>query len=449
MTRLVVIGFGVTGRAVSRWAIAAGYEVDVFDDRADAALVEAGRQAGVAVEPSPTGARLDARLRRADLVVPSPGVPAGHPVLQAALNLGRPVHSEIELAWRASLAHPTSRLLAITGTNGKTTVTTLVQAILESSGLSALAAGNIGLPLIDAVAAGHQFVVAEVSSFQLQFTEQFRPAVSCWLNLAPDHLDWHPDLAHYAAAKCRVWANQGDGDQAVFNADDPAVAAHSAHIPPRVERLAFSTVGPAAFGLAAGTLTGPGGEPVVDADELPRSLPHDLSNALAAAAVATAAGASLAACREALVRTGPLPHRIELVASAAGVDWYDDSKATTPASVLAAVAGFPSVVLIAGGRNKGLDLSVLSGAVPPVRAVVAIGEAAAEVEASLGPLVPTVTAASMDHAVAAAASLARPGDAVVLSPGCASFDWYRSYAERGADFARAVSRLTHEGGRRC
>jgi UDP-N-acetylmuramoylalanine--D-glutamate ligase len=448
MNRLVVIGFGVTGRAVSRWAVAAGYEVHVFDDRADAALVEAGRQAGVAVEPVPSG-RLDARLRGADLVVPSPGVPAGHPILQAALNLGLPVHSEIELAWRASLEHPASRLLAITGTNGKTTVTTLVQAILERSGLSALAAGNIGLPLIDAVAAGRRFVVAEVSSFQLQFTERFRPAVSCWLNLAPDHLDWHPDLAHYAAAKCRVWANQGEGDQAVYNADDPTVAAHSAHIPPGAERLAFSTAGPAAFSLAGGTITGPGGEPVVDVAELPRSLPHDVANALAAAAVATAAGASLGACREALVRTGPLPHRIELVTSAAGVDWYDDSKATTPASVLAAVAGFPSVVLIAGGRNKGLDLSVLSGAVPPVRAAVAIGEAAAEVEASLGPLVPTVMAASMDHAVAAAASLARPGDAVVLSPGCASFDWYRSYAERGDDFARAVSRLTREGGRRC
>jgi UDP-N-acetylmuramoylalanine--D-glutamate ligase len=180
--------------------------------------------------------------------------------------------------------------------------------------------------------------------------------------------------------------------------------------------------------------------------ELPRALPHDVSNALAAAAVALSAGAGLEACRQALAEAPALPHRVELVAQAEGVSWYDDSKATTPASVLAAVAGFDSVVLIAGGRNKGLDLGALAGAVPPVKAAVAIGEAAGEVVEALSPLVDVKEAATMQEAVEQAARLARPGDAVILSPGCASFDWYRSYAARGEDFAAAVRELMDKGG---
>jgi UDP-N-acetylmuramoylalanine--D-glutamate ligase len=183
--------------------------------------------------------------------------------------------------------------------------------------------------------------------------------------------------------------------------------------------------------------------------DLPRGLPHDVSNSLAAAAVAMSAGATPEACRAALSSVGPLPHRVARVASAGGIDWYDDSKATTPASVLAAVAGFPSVVLIAGGRNKGLDLSVLASTVPPVRAVVAIGEAASEVEQAFSGAAPTTVARSMQEAVDRAAGWARPGDSVLLSPGCASFDWYRSYAARGDDFARIVKARTEQGGPSC
>jgi UDP-N-acetylmuramoylalanine--D-glutamate ligase len=182
---------------------------------------------------------------------------------------------------------------------------------------------------------------------------------------------------------------------------------------------------------------------------LPRALPHDCANALAAAAVAFAAGATTAECRAALAATQPLPHRVGLIAESAGIQWYDDSKATTPASVLAAVAGFPSVVLVAGGRNKGLDLGALAAAVPPVRAVVVIGEAAPELKAVFAQLVPVTTAGSMDAAVEAAAGLARPGDAVMLSPGCASFDWYPSYAARGDHFASIVTRHLTAEERRC
>jgi UDP-N-acetylmuramoylalanine--D-glutamate ligase len=449
MTTAVVVGYGVTGRAVAKWLSARGQHVLVLDDRADDEMAAAGGAAGVEVVPTPgTDEELRAALSGASLVVPSPGVPVGHPVYRLAAELDLPVRAEIELASELCEASPNTRLLAITGTNGKTTVTTLVTAILEQDGFRAVAAGNIGLPLIEAAQGDHQFVVAEVSSFQLQYTERFRPSVGCWLNLAPDHLDWHPDMDHYASAKARIWANQGPGDRAVFNADDPTVAARVEAVPAGVARISFSSQAAALFSVVGEELAGPGGEPFMPIAELPRALPHDISNSLAAAAVAVSAGATPEACRVALASTAPLPHRVALVACAGGVSWYDDSKATTPASVLAAVAGFRSVVLIAGGRNKGLDLSVLADAVPPVRAVVGIGEAGPEVVSAFSERVPTALATSMEEAVAQAAAVAVAGDAVLLSPGCASFDWYRSYAARGDDFARIVTNRTR-GGAAC
>ena len=449
MTAVVVVGYGVTGRAVVAWLTARGDEVVVVDDHADEAMKAAGRVAGVDIRQTPDDDReLSAILSAATLIVPSPGVPVGHPVYRLAAGLGIPVRAEIELASELCEASLNTRLLAITGTNGKTTVTTLVTAILERAGFRAVAAGNIGLPLIEAAQSEHQFVVAEVSSFQLQYTERFRPSVGCWLNLAPDHLDWHPDMDHYAAAKARIWANQGPGDRAVFNADDPIVAARVQAAPAGVARIPFSTTGAALFSVVGNELAGPGGEPFMPIAALPRALPHDVSNSLAAAAVAMSAGATPEACRDALASTGPLPHRVALVGGRDGVAWYDDSKATTPASVLAAVAGFRSVVLIAGGRNKGLDLSVLASAAPPVRAVVGIGEAGPEVVSAFSGRVPAFLASSMEEAVALAAGVAVSGDAVLLSPGCASFDWYRSYAARGDDFARIVMNRTR-GGAAC
>jgi UDP-N-acetylmuramoylalanine--D-glutamate ligase len=192
------------------------------------------------------------------------------------------------------------------------------------------------------------------------------------------------------------------------------------------------------YRVAGGHLVAGSGEPIVSVSELPRQLPHELANGLAASAVAVAAGADLDACRQVLTGFQGLPHRVALIGDAGGVRYYDDSKATTPASVLAALEGFPSVVLVAGGRNKGLDLGVLARGVDRVRAVVAIGDAAGEVVAAFSGLRPVTVADSMDGAVDAAARAAQPGDVVLLSPGCASFDWYSSYAERGDDFVRAV-----------
>ncbi|HSS08553.1 MAG TPA: UDP-N-acetylmuramoyl-L-alanine--D-glutamate ligase, partial [Acidimicrobiales bacterium] len=418
--------------------------VTVVDNKPVQGAQRDAEDLGVTLVGTPNGAAWISLVESSTMVVPSPGVPSDHPVYEIANRAGTPVRSEIELAWE-SLADradaPT--LIAVTGTNGKTTVVTLVTAMLNRSGRPAIAAGNIGLPLIEAAPAEDRVIVAEVSSFQLQFTERFRPRVSCWLNLAQDHLDWHPTMVHYTAAKARIWAAQARGDAAVINGDDRAVMAAANDrqfgITRGVTRTTFSVKDSADFWVdrRGGLLRGPDGIELVSVDDLPRALPHDLANALAASAVALAAGATIEACRDSLVTFRGLPHRVELVGQAAGVHWFDDSKATTPASVLAAVAGFSSVVLIAGGRNKGLDLTALASTVPPVRAVVAIGEAAEDVTAAFSgsPSVAVTAATDMAEAVTIAASLARAGDAVLLSPGCASFDWYHSYAERGEHFA--------------
>lgn len=443
MTAPVVLGFAVTGQAVAKVLSAGGRSPVVVEDRCAPGAAELASSLGVelAVDPSPE--RFAALLDNADLVVSSPGVPLGHPRLVAALEAGVPVWSEIELAWELarSAGERAPKLLAITGTNGKTTVTTAVADLLRAGGVAALAAGNIGLPLVEAVGLpGVEVVVAEVSSFQLHLTCSFRPAVSCWLNLADDHLDWHPDRAHYAAAKAKIWANQGEGDTAVLNADDPAVCQAASTVPKAVRRSKWSSTGasPADFVAREGQLLGPGGSRIISIAELPRALPHDVANALATAAVATAAGADLDALRYGLAHMPLLAHRVELVAETDGLRWYDDSKATTPASVLAAVSGFDSVVLIAGGRNKGLDLHCLAEGAPPVHAVVAIGEAAEEVARSFRGKAEVRYAGSMPEAVTLAGEIARPGDVVLLSPGCASFDWYGSYAERGDHFAALV-----------
>ena len=423
----VVVGLGITGRAVVEHLLGAGWRVVVVDDFAG----DAQRQ-----EVEALGATLGtvSAVPGADLVVPSPGVRPSHPVHEVAAGAGVPVVSEVELAWRAA---PDKRFVAVTGTNGKTTVTTLVAAILVAGGTRAVAAGNIGLPLVTAVAGDAEVLVAEVSSFQLHHTVDFRPDVAVWLNLAADHLDWHPTMDHYAAAKARIWANQRADDVAVVNAEDPVVMSAAASAP---GRLVTFGLGAGDWSVAGGALRGPDGD-VVGVDGLERSLPHDLANALAAMAAASAAGADLSACRAGVTGFQGLPHRVQLVGEAGGVRYYDDSKATTPASVLAALRGFRSVVLIAGGRNKGLDLRPLAGEAGRIRSVVAIGDAAPELEAAFSGAVPVTVATSMADAVRNAAAAAREGDAVLLSPGCASYDWYRNYAERGDDFAACVATL--------
>jgi len=433
--RVLVYGLGVSGRATVAHLLAEGVEVVAADDAPGEGPARVAEALGVALVRAPDAPDLAALARTVDEIVVSPGIAPRHRVF--ALDQGTPVIGEVELAWRRARCP----VVAVTGTNGKTTVTTLVRAMLEESGRTAVAAGNIGEPFLDAVGGDADVVVAEVSSFQLALTSSFRPAVGAWLNFSADHLDWHPDVADYRAAKSRLWANAGPGDVAVANAEDPVVLAESAR--PRARGAVVHT-----FGLGTGDyrrrgdeLVGPDGTVIARVDELPRAMPHDLVDALCATAAARAAGATPEACRRALVAFRGLPHRVALVGEANGVRYYDDSKATTPGAVLAALEAFPSVVLIAGGRNKGLDLSVLAAGVPHLRAVVAIGEAADEIAAAFAGAVPVTRATSMAGAVHAAAAAARAGDAVVLSPACASFDWYSSYAERGDDFVRCVRSL--------
>lgn len=428
----LVVGVGVTGTAVIRQLIRHGWDVIAVDDNPSSAVRETAAGLGVDLVVAPGTVELESAVRRAHVVLPSPGVRASHPIHTLAQVHDKPLWTELELAARWD-RRP---VVAITGTNGKTTVTAIVTEMLLAAGRRAVTAGNDATPLVDALdddGAAEVFVV-EASSFRLQYIEEFRPIVGTWLNFAEDHLDWHPTMEHYAAAKARVWENQNGDDLAVANFDDPVVMAHTRGIPGRL--VTFGTGGD--YRVEDGALRTSEGMPIAAVDELPRALPHDITNLLAAAATALGAGATVEGCRSVARSFQGLPHRVQLVGDSGGVRFYDDSKATTPASVLAALEGFPSVVLIAGGRNKGLDLGVLRKAAGRMRAVVAIGEAAADVEAALGDVAAVATATSMDDAVARALGFAETGDAVLLSPGCASYDWYRSYSERGDDFRRAV-----------
>ena len=431
--RALVVGFAVTGRAVARALIEHGSTVTVTDDAAtDAHRADAADLGASWVDPPTSATGWPDLVAGHDGLLISPGVPERHPVFAAAASVGVPVRSELDLA--AAWDH--RPLALITGTNGKTTVTSLVTDMLVASGLEAVPAGNVEVPLVAAIAdpAVDVFVV-EASSFRLTHATGHRPDVATWLNFAPDHLDVHLDLAGYEAAKANVWRNHAAGGLAVVNADDPVVTAHS----PADERTQTFGLGPDAdWRVADGRLRGPAGLDLGPVADLPRTLPHDQANALAAAATARAVGATPEGIRTALRRATGLPHRVELVAEASGVQWFDDSKATAPHAAVAAVGGFEHAVLIAGGRNKGLDLGALAVLAPRLRSVVAIGDAAEEVAAAFAGLVPVATATSMDDAVARAAATAEAGDAVILSPACASFDWYGSYAERGRDFQRAV-----------
>ena len=434
-SRALVYGLGVAGEAVARQLVRRGWSVVTADDRPTERTRELASGLGVELVETPDEATLRRLVNDADRVFPAPPVPAHHAVYRLATALERPAESEFALA--AEWAPPDLAVVAITGTNGKTTVTTLVTEMLLESGRKAVAAGNNDLPLVDALDLELDVVVIEASSFRLHNSGAFRAHVGVWLNFAEDHLDWHGSMEHYRLAKARIWANQDADDLAVGSADDPVV----------IEALHGVAARRQTFGLGdadwewdrgRNVLRGPDDTDVVDVTRLPRALPHDVSNALAACAAAVGAGAGLDACASALASFQGLPHRVTLVGDAKGVRFYDDSKATTPASVVSALRAFDSVVLIAGGRNKGLDLSPLRGEGNRVRAVVAIGDAAADVESVFAGVRPVVNASSMDEAVAAAIDLAEPGDVVLLSPGCASYDWYTNYAERGDDFARAV-----------
>lgn len=424
---MLVLGAAVSGAAAARLAKRKGHAVTVYDQRSGAGNSLLGEGIGV------VSGRWDPDLLAGiELVVASPGVPLRAAPITDAREAGVPVWSEIEFAWR----HLDIPLMAVTGTNGKTTVTEAATAMLASSGLAVAAVGNIGTALSSVVDEPYDLLVTEVSSFQLELTEKFHPQTAVLTNLAPDHLDWHPSYAAYAAAKAKVFANQDQGDLLVFDSDDAGAREIVAEAPSRKHPVSGWRRPEGGSGPEGEWLHLPGTE--VELSRLPSTDPIILVDLAAAGVAALDRGARPEAVVDVCRRFRPGSNRRQLVGEVDRIAFVNDSKATNPHAALASIRSFPSVVLIAGGLAKGLDVSPLATA-ENVRMLVAIGEAAPTLLAAAEGR--ATIAASMVEAVEAAFAGARPGDTVLLAPGCASFDMFESYADRGEAFVTAVKRV--------
>lgn len=459
--RIGVIGAGATGLAAAPVLARRGARVRVFDGRPAEGLGEAP----AALAPYAELVLGDERYPGAldcELLVPSPGVPPETPVLREAVARGIPVLSEIEIAFRLAQAP----LIAVTGTNGKTTTVFMVAAILREAGYDARVAGNalaggFQLPLVRAAdeAPADAWIVAEVSSFQLEWVERFRPRVAVITNMTADHLNRYPSVAHYHAAKARLLSAQEPGDTAVLNRDDPATAALCPTA--RAQVITFGWARPTDNLPAIWAEGAPGEQQLVgraraggDGVELAAlkalRVPgrHSAENAMAAAAAALVAGVPPTAIRRALAAFPGVPDRLEVVADIGGVEWVNNTMCTNVAAAIRSIEAYERpVVLIAGGKGKGLDFDPLGATIAQrVRALVAIGADGPQIAAAAARhgFHATVTAGTMREAVRHAAALATPGDVVLLAPGCASFDWYGSFEERGRDFKREVALLAAE-----
>jgi len=435
--RLLILGAAVSGAAAARLGRRLGYSVTVYDCQPGTGTELIREGIGTV-----TGGWEPDLLTGIDLVVASPGFPLRSAPITDAREHGLPVWSEIEFAWR----HVKAPVIAVSGTNGKTTVTEAATAMLAASGTTTTAVGNIGKPLSSVVGEEFDVLVVEVSSFQLEFTELFHPQTALLMNLAPDHLDWHPSYAAYAAAKAKLFANQTQDDLVVFDNDDPGLqplvkALRERGQPPRLWPVSGRERPAGGSGPSAGTLQLPG--VTVPLADLAAPDPVLIVDLVAAGVAAIEHGAEPEAVAEVCRRFRPGRHRRTLVGEKGGVAFVDDSKATNPHAALASIGSFPSVVLIAGGLAKGLDVGPLARA-SNVRHVVAIGEAASSLMEAAGPGRST-RADSMTEAVSVAARLARPGDTVLLAPGCASFDMFESYGARGEAFGQAVQSVIKGG----
>jgi UDP-N-acetylmuramoylalanine--D-glutamate ligase len=438
-TTALVYGIAVAGEAVARALHDRGIRVLVADDAPNDVKVAAAIAVGAELVARPDAGAIDTLVSGCDMVCPAPGVAETHDVIAAANRHGIPIRTEIDLAyeWEQDRGGGPRPMLAVTGTDGKTTTTMMAAAMLRCAGLKVAATGNTELPLIAALDTDVDAFVVECSSFRLNWIEYFRSEASVWLNLAPDHQNWHVSMQAYEQAKARMWSHNRATDVVVGFAADPIVMRNLAAATGR--RLTFGA-DTADYRLVGSMLTGPHGA-IADRSTMTRDLPHDISNALAAAAISIESGLATAeAVAEALNAFEHPPHRIEPLGEFGGARWYNDSKATTPHAVITAIRGFHDVVLLAGGRNKGLDLASIATEHDRVKAVVALGESAPIIHEAFVEWCPVVEVASMKAAVAAAATFAGRGDTVLLSPGCASFDWYPDggYPARGDDFKRQV-----------
>jgi len=441
-SRALVVGAARSGLAAARLLRRHGLEVRVCDARDATALPDAARTLAEIGAESRLGSEAPSLLEGRDLVVWSPGVAIAHPIASAARAANVPVISELELGYLAAHAP----LVAVTGTNGKSTTTDLTGTLLRAAGREVEVCGNIGRPICDVAesVSARGLLVVEVSSFQLETVDRLKPFVAVWLNLTPDHLDRHGDVATYGAMKQRLFERQDDGDYAVWNADDAEVMARRIGGGTPLEFSARGTVAQGA-GIDGGTitLTWRGGEErLMQASELGIPGAHNRMNALAALAATLPWEIAPAKLRDTLRGYRGLEHRLETVATVDGVTFVNDSKATNTGSLEVALRSFDDpVVLIAGGRDKGQDFAPLAELVQrSTRAVVLIGEGAdAMARAWRGADVSR--APSLADAVDLAFAAARPHGTVLLSPGCASFDMFHDYEDRGRRFKAEARRI--------
>ncbi len=446
--RVLVVGLARTGIATALFCAARGARVTASEENPREKVAEAASKLEAAGAVLELGGHRRETFLAQDLIVPSPGVPYGMEHLTAARAQGIPVWSEIELAWRFLKG----KLVAVTGSNGKTTTTALIGHILETAGVPTLVGGNIGTPLISRVETSSEatVTVAEVSSFQLESIFEFRPDVGVLLNLTPDHLDRHASMDEYAAAKARLFENQTGEDAAVLNADDPESKRYA---PARAQRYQFSrraAVGAGCYLRDTQVVFRQRGAETVLLTRADIGLrgEHNVENVLAAAAAAFLAGAPPGSIAEGVRTFAGVEHRLEFVARIGGVDFYNDSKATNVDATLKALDAFEGgLLVILGGKDKGSDYTLLADALRRrARVALLVGAATAKIAAQLKGVVELVDAGTLANAVRMGLERARPGDTVLLAPACASFDQFENYEHRGRVFKQAVRALEQERG---
>jgi UDP-N-acetylmuramoylalanine--D-glutamate ligase len=440
---VLVVGLARTGVATALFCAARGARVTATDSRSESELPDAVlklRGAGIALE---LGSHREETFLEQDLIVPSPGVPADAPPLEAARAKGVTIWSEIELAYRFLKG----RLIGITGSNGKTTTTSLVEHILKMAGLETILAGNIGRPLIGCVDAmtDNTFTVVELSSFQLELVGTFRPNIGVFLNLTPDHLDRHHTIEAYGAAKARLFENQTGDDAAILNADDAGTSPYAPSLPRVYWFSRKQRVTQGAYVRNEEIVFRQDGEEEVllRVEDIPLVGAHNVENVLAAAAATRLAGAPASAIAKGVRSFAGVEHRLEFVSEVAGVRYYNDSKATNVDATLKALDAFPGrILVILGGKDKGSDYTVLQ---KPLRekAILAllIGAAAEKIESQISGSVALERAETLERAVEIASHAALCGDVVLLAPACASFDQFQNYEHRGRVFKDLVRQL--------
>ena len=442
--KVLVVGLGKSGLAAALFLRHRGAQVTVSDVRSAEALakdIPALLDEGIMVE---TGGHGLLTFRRQDLIVVSPGVPLNTPELAQVKSFGLPVIGELELAARFLKG----RTLAITGSNGKTTTTALVGEILQKAGMPTLVGGNIGVPVVELIdqSTDETWSVLEVSSFQLESTERFHPRIAVILNITPDHLDRHGSFENYALAKERIFAAQVEGDVVVLNADNARAAQAAVRSVGKVYFFSVEHSVMQGAWVEDGLLVYRAGkdeplEKIMPLKRVPLKGAHNVENVLAAVCASRLAGVSAEQIRGGVEAFKAVEHRLEFVAKVDGVDFYNDSKATNVDATAKALASFSSGIhLILGGKDKDSDYRQLAELLRArVRAIYTIGSAAAKIESQLRGVVPILSSETLDNAVNAAASAARPGEVVLLAPACSSFDQFENYEQRGRVFKELVS----------